>query len=384
MKVLLISMAWPSTAAPSLGPWARDVAVALTRAGHGVDVLSPVPYVPPLGRYRRYRHIPPVYRDGLSNVMRPRVPRVNGRLAQDILYPLAMADWYAMLPFLRAHLVFTSYDVIHSNAILPDGYWALRISQQSGRPYVLQNHDIDASHSIPRRGPARRAARSVVENASAIMHVSRYVQMHLQGQAEYRVPETIIYNHVDAVGAAPRAPGFRYFASVGSLIERKRQAAVVRALQRVSDPDLHVVLIGRGPEEVRLRRLADELGVSERTHFLGALSREETLSWMAGAVAMALPSVDEPCGNVYVEAMQLGVPPIAARGFGIGELLEGTDAGVLVDPDDVEGLAAAMHDLATESIRAKHSLAAAELGMSLTLEDYARNLVQVYREAIAR
>ena len=385
MKVLLISVAWPSAAAPSLGPWARDVAVALARAGHTVDVLSPIPYVPPLvGRYQLYREIPAIYRDGPVTVIRPRVPTLKGRLARDLLYPLAVADWYTMLPFLRSHLDPASYAVIHSNAILPDGHWALLLSRQGGRPYVIQNHDIDASHSVPRSGPARRAAMSIIENSSAVIHVSRYVQRHLQGQARYRVPETVIYNHLDASVPVPRTLGFKYVATVGSLIARKRQDVVIRALQRVSDPEMHLIVIGRGPEEPRLQKLAKDLGLFGRIHFLGAIPREEALSWIAGAVAMALPSVEEPCGNVYVEAMQLGVPPIAVHGFGIAEILEGTDAGFLIDPDDVDGLATILRALETDEVRAKHSRATRELGMSLTLERYGVRLAEVYKEAILR
>jgi glycosyltransferase involved in cell wall biosynthesis len=64
---------------------------------------------------------------------------------------------------------------------------------------------------------------------------------------------------------------------------------------------------------------------------------------MAAAGALALPSLWEGSSNVLLEAMACGTPVIASRTAGDAEhVLDGGKHGVLVDPHDVESLAAAL------------------------------------------
>ena len=74
---------------------------------------------------------------------------------------------------------------------------------------------------------------------------------------------------------------------------------------------------------------------------------------MARSSVMALPSIRESLGAVYLEAMSLGVPALGTRGEGIAEHIEHGVSGILVPPDDADALFNELRALATDPERGK-------------------------------
>ena len=98
---------------------------------------------------------------------------------------------------------------------------------------------------------------------------------------------------------------------------------------------------GDGRERGALEEAARNHGLSDDVRFLGFLDREATFRAVAGARAFVLPSAPEACGIVYLEAMGLGVVPVAARGQGPDAFLRDGENGLLVERS-VEGVAGAL------------------------------------------
>ncbi|MFF1360591.1 glycosyltransferase [Streptomyces sp. NPDC058297] len=103
---------------------------------------------------------------------------------------------------------------------------------------------------------------------------------------------------------------------VGRLVPGKRFDVVVRALARLPDY-VRLLLVGDGPEEERLRRLAQELGVARRVVFAGerpyaspsGRAGDPDLPALMGAMdLLASPSDDEAFGLAVVEALASGLP----------------------------------------------------------------------------
>ena len=136
--------------------------------------------------------------------------------------------------------------------------------------------------------------------------------------------------------------------AICNMVEGKGVDDLLRALSRAAPAPgaderdrLELRLGGTGPALARYRALADELGVSRWTRWLGLLSREEVRRELRACTLFVLPSRRESFGVVYAEAMACGRPVIAARSGGPEDIV--TDAtGVLVEPGDVDGLADAL------------------------------------------
>lgn len=125
-------------------------------------------------------------------------------------------------------------------------------------------------------------------------------------------------------GAAARArqqvtveQGTTVFAFAGKLVSRKRPADFVEAIRlaRARGARIAGLLIGSGPEEMALRRLAVDLPV----HFAGFRNQSEIATWYAAADCLVLPSDGrETWGLVVNEAMAAGLPAIVSDEVGCG------------------------------------------------------------------
>jgi glycosyltransferase involved in cell wall biosynthesis len=105
-----------------------------------------------------------------------------------------------------------------------------------------------------------------------------------------------------------------------------------------------LVLVGGHPGEWEGEHPADtirRLG-AEGVFLAGWYDHDELPALVAAADVFALASVREQFGQVLVEAMACGVPPIAVNRFGPGEIVTDGETGWLVEPDDVEALAEAL------------------------------------------
>lgn len=136
-------------------------------------------------------------------------------------------------------------------------------------------------------------------------------------------------------------PG-RYFVAVGYVSVRKNLLTLVRAL-RAAGPHLRLPLVlagpaGRGSEAVRAEVAA--LGLEDRVVVTGWLDETDLASLVASATALLHPATHEGFGLPPLEAMATGTPVVASRGGAVPEVVG--PAGILLDPDDVEGWAEAM------------------------------------------
>lgn len=157
----------------------------------------------------------------------------------------------------------------------------------------------------------------------------------------------------------------------------------VNLLAARSNRDFSIRLAGKGSLREELELRAKKLGISDRVIFLGRLSRDEMQLEMQGADCFVLPSRFEAFGVVLIEAMATGLPVIATRSGGPDTLID-REAGLLVDSEDVEGLAGAMEEVMDhvdefpgERIR---SLTLSRFGESRVMEQYNRLFLRLTDE----
>ena len=162
------------------------------------------------------------------------------------------------------------------------------------------------------------------------------------------IESAVVYNGVDTKRFSPGKrdtelteafllEGRRAVLFVGRYSNQKGADTLLRAVARMPD-DTVLLMAGGGPLEERLRVLTKELGIEERTRFLGVVAHHELPRLYRAADVVAVPSNMEPLGIVCLEAMACGAPVVASDVGGLPELV-GDDAGLLIEPGDPDGLA---------------------------------------------
>lgn len=146
----------------------------------------------------------------------------------------------------------------------------------------------------------------------------------------------------EEVLSATRTPSDRadrpLLVACGRLVPVKGYEQLLHALRLVDGPAApygtvarpHLALVGVGPEEDRLRRLAAELGLSGRVSFLGAVPRREALGWMSVADVAVVPSLWESFCYVCAEMMAFGRPVVASAVDSLNELMPTDEFGYRV------------------------------------------------------
>lgn len=138
----------------------------------------------------------------------------------------------------------------------------------------------------------------------------------------------LIHNGVDlsptlASGERIRSafpPGARITGTIGELTKNKNQIALVEAARK--NPDLYVALVGEGEDRPLLEKKIADYGLNERVKLFGFLPASEVLR---GFDTFALPSRKEGLPYVLLEARAAGLPIVANRVGGVGEILDAPD-----------------------------------------------------------
>jgi glycosyltransferase involved in cell wall biosynthesis len=131
-------------------------------------------------------------------------------------------------------------------------------------------------------------------------------------------------------GGDPREP---LVLTVSRLAPEKNLPFLAAVMRRI--PAARLAVVGDGPQRSQLERQFDR----QRTRFVGYLHGRELAAAYASADAFAYASETETLGNVILEAMASGLPPVAPRAGGIPSLVEHNRTGRLYDPGRLESAA---------------------------------------------
>jgi glycosyltransferase involved in cell wall biosynthesis len=277
----------------------------------------------------------------------------------------------------RLHLVH------HLNNVAP--WW-------TNRPSVLTIHDLrplvspetlgraHGAYLRARFGPSVRQA-SVVTTPSAFV---RETVIELLGADPDRVQ--VVSAPLFVSDAAPRsssgAPAERvHFLYPAITAPHKNHRTLLEAFAKVVAvrDDAVLVLTGAaGPAEEEVLSAIDELGLANNVRRSGRVPTDELDALFRDAVALVYPSTYEGFGLPLAEAMAVGCPVIASDRTALPEVVG--EAGILLDPDDVEGWADAMLGLLEDEGRRTELIAAGmEQVRSFSPEEAARRQIAAYR-----
>jgi glycosyltransferase involved in cell wall biosynthesis len=156
-----------------------------------------------------------------------------------------------------------------------------------------------------------------------------------------------------SAAASSSEPDGHLVVSPGRLVWEKGHQDVMRAIALLRRPDVRLLVVGSGPEEVRLRAYANELGIAQRVEFR-SVPYDEMPSVFAQASCMVLASLSSASGGYYLgdiprtfweeqfglvlaESMAAGLPIVASSSGAIPEVA--ADSATYFVPGDWPGLA---------------------------------------------
>jgi glycosyltransferase involved in cell wall biosynthesis len=256
----------------------------------------------------------------------------------------------------RAVLRRLSPDVVHTHQITALLY-AGRAARREHVPAVLHTEHTNVASRKPRSwarrlraGMMRRYAASFADrfcgvsqdglaDAAAYWRVRQRKLVHVPNGvdttafADGDADRQSVREELSIPATAPVA------GTVGRLAEVKLQDVLIRAFAQVLPviPTAHLVLVGDGPLRTQLEQQVRDLGLYRAVHFAGY--RPDPERYLAAMDVFALPSRAEAMPLVIPEAWAAGRPVVASRVGAIPGMFADADAGYLVEPGDVAGLA---------------------------------------------
>jgi len=183
-----------------------------------------------------------------------------------------------------------------------------------------------------------------VRRAEAVTVTGASMQQRLAEMGVSASKITVLPHSVDLLRFAPGELEPTWdVVSVGQLIKRKRMDVLIRAVAQLLPRGVRVrlAIMGTGPEEAALRALCEQLGVTEQVSFLGY--RNDVEAVLKQARVFALASAWEGVPFALMEAMASGLVPVVTRVGTIEDWVTHGESGLLVEVDQVDELADALH-----------------------------------------
>jgi glycosyltransferase involved in cell wall biosynthesis len=257
----------------------------------------------------------------------------------------ALAPWARLL----AVLVRERIDIVHAHmprASIPGTV----LGRIAGVPVIVSQEHIWSSHRRPERQFLHRNI--VGRFSNVLLAVSERNRLNII-ETERIAPERIrvLPNAIDSfavdgagarvsLGVPEPAP---LVGAIGRLTWEKGHDDLIAAVDSLGRAAPRCVIAGGGPEEERLRREIDALGLDDRVELLG--QRTDARQLIGAFDVAVLPSKTEGSPLALLEYMAAGAPIVATAVGGIPELVQDGLHGLLVPPRDPAALAAAISRL---------------------------------------
>ncbi len=334
---------------------------------------------------------------GAVLVHRIGMTRKNPSIADLQKFPLKWTKyWYQFGAFFAALRLHRTYRF--------DGTWAMMAHScavpaglfKRAHPevkYLLTLQEGDPPEHIERLAkPVWPLFKYGFTHADALQPISTFLfnwgkRMGFAGEAEV-IPNAVNTKHfmqpitAEARAAKRRALGLAEhdvaLVTTSRLVHKNATDDVIRALALLPK-HVHFVVYGIGPDEAMLKALAEELGVTERVHFMGQIGHAEMPTALKSCEIFIRPSRSEGMGNSFVEAFAAELPVIATQEGGIADFLfdgkrnpEKETTGWAVDKDAPAQIAEAVRGIMANPEQVARVKAAAK---ELALEKYDWDLI---------
>ena len=302
--------------------------VVLTRRLHDTPARQQYDY---LSVERFWNPAPPVWKEYATGVHH--VPFWKKTIVTGL-------DIFCALPSLRR--LAAGSDLVHLHFPLPLGVSALLMRPFVRRPLVVTVHGNADVYELPRA--MEPVTRAVLTRADAVVSVSHDLAHYLQDVM--KVPNvTVIPNGVDVDLFHPgsRSGADLALFSISRLVPRKNVDVLIAAVEQLAreGAPLSLVIAGTGPEEDKIRRLAEQSSGCVR--FVGFIDEARKREILSDTDVFVQLSTREGLSIAALEALASGVPCVVSDLPGVREPVSPGQTGWYVaDPENVQSVVAAL------------------------------------------
>jgi glycosyltransferase involved in cell wall biosynthesis len=299
-------------------------------------------------------------------------------------------DYYLSPRVLAALASSRAEAVVSAGYSIPTAYAAIYCRMRRA-PLIIYSDGTSAyesglgRHQLVARAVLLRAASACVAKSKPA--AERFIELGARPERVFLAPHSSTLDRLWGIAADREYAGGEALTvlTAGRLVPHKGVDKLLLAVAaaRRKCPGIHLVVVGSGPDEERLRALASELGQDD-VEFAGFVDHRDMPEHYAAADVFAFPTLDDPFGIVLLEAAAAGLPLIASpHGGATWDLIEDRTSGLIADPLDTDALAAALVEVAGDPGRRRslgQAAHAATLGRSPS--DSARGYLSAIETAI--
>jgi glycosyltransferase involved in cell wall biosynthesis len=294
------------------------------------------------------------YTRALSCLSRKPVP-----FLKTLSYPFSFKEKIYLFPFItridnELEKTFKA-DLIHAHFATRPTTIAMSIAKIANVPFSFTAHAYD----IFTNSNTALIKREIRE-AGGVVTISNYNKNYMIKLGADPDKVRVVHCGVNVEKFKPRRDGKAkrdslVILTVARLVEKKGIEFLLRAagqmLQEMEKPSIILKIVGSGPEEIKLRGLAKELGILKQVEFLGDVTDEELTDLYNSSEIFALPCIvaqnkdRDGIPVALMEAMSMELPVISTHVSGIPELVTNGKEGYLVPQKDIKSIAKAINNL---------------------------------------
>lgn len=267
------------------------------------------------------------------------------------------------------------------DSVRPSAYPARWARERVGVRYGVLVHGGDVLqelHRLHHNPLVRKTAKALLGSAGAVVANSQWTRE----QTQTVLRELGLDSHAERVKVVPlgtdpaqfkpgldtrevraryRLDGGPWILSVARLEPYKGVDTGIRALARLraAGLDVQYAIVGAGKKRDAYKKLAQEVGVADAVRFVGSVPDGDLPAvYNVGAVYLgASRRADgtsvEGFGVALAEASASGLPVVAGRSGGLAEAVEDGETGLVVEPEDLDAVAAALRRILTDDLLAR-------------------------------
>ena len=334
MKLLIITNLFPNNKEANRGIFNKQQFEELSKLCE-IKVVAPIPY----------------FRFSISEV--PEEEKIEGIEAYHPRYlvtPKLFRSLYGLFFFFgvfgRVKKIYKSFpfDAILATWVYPDGFASSVIARILKKPLIIKVHGSDVN-IFTKYFLRRKMILHAFKRAKKIIAVNNTLK-------EKIVDLGISPDKIEVISNAVRIDLFkpmdktwckkRFFIPskkkvvlyVGNLEKIKGVDILISAMEHLSARNIYLIVVGDGSLRDLLKSKAKALGLEANILFVGPWPHSEIGLWLNAADVVCLPSRNEGCPNVVLEALACGVPIVASRVGGIPEIVNDGENGILVPAED--------------------------------------------------